>query len=726
MSLSFDIKEETYYQQIVNLANVAIVKFDTELIIKDFTGSAEKIFGFKKKEVIGKTLFDTIVPKTESATGRDLEKLITNIANNIQHFQYNINENITKDGKTLWMQWQNSEIKDPTGKTIEFLSFGIDITDRRNMEATLKESEERFKTLSNLTFEGIIIHDNGIILDCNLSFEKQVGYSREELLGVNIIEKLIPENFKDIVKKNITQEVSAYEAEAIHKSGEIVPISIESKCSKIDNRCIRVAAVRNISELKKTIRELDNYKNKLEEIVKERTLELKNKNETLRFERNQLRTIIDNIPDTIYIKDIKSRFLNANKKELEYLKQQQLKDIVGKTDFDFYNKDFASGYFKDEQDILETGTAIINKEELCLNEHGETVYLSTTKVPLRDKNGEIIGIVGIGKDISDKKIADDKLKTQAKNLEERAKKIETLNTELTGFNKKLEFANIALQERKEELETILEQLKTTQTQLVQSEKMASLGVLVAGIAHEINNPVNFIYAGVNSVIRDFDDIESVISKINQLSDKTNTIKKFLDGFDKLKNEYELDVAKNAIKETLHDIKLGANRIKEIVTGLSHFSRLETENWKKANVHEEIDNVLILLKNKYKHHIEIIKNYDENLPMVDCYPGKLNQVFMNIINNSIDAIDKKSGKIFITSSLSNKNVYISIKDTGKGISENEKSKIFDPFYTTKDVGNGLGLGLSISYSIVQEHNGNIEVKSKQNEGTEFIISLPEKQ
>lgn len=725
MTLSPNIAGEKYYQQIVNLANVAIVKFDTQFLITDFTGNSESIFGFKKDEVIGQSLFGTIVHPTES-TGRDLKELMKSIVDNIHSYEYNVNENITKKGNKIWMQWYNSEINDSAGNLTEILSIGINITNHRIMEASLKESEERFKTLSNLTFEGIVIHDNGIILDCNFSFESQIGYAREELIGTNLIEKLISPKYQDLVSSNLIANYTQYEAEAIHKNGETIPISIESRRAKVDKKNVRVAAIRNISELKKTIKELDNYKHKLEDIVKERTEELNIKNEKLLFEKNQLRTIIDNIPDNIYIKDTKSRFLNANIREIKHLKQKNISDITGKTDFNFYPEKLADEYFTDEQKIFKTGSPIINKEELSINEWGNIIYLSTTKVPLRDKNGSIIGIVGIGKDITEKKIAEDKLKTQARNLKERAKKIESLNAELTLSNKKLELANSVLQERKEELETTLEQLKTTQSQLIQSEKMASLGILVAGIAHEINNPVNFIYAGVNSVIRDMEDIEMMLDSMNPLMKKVNKIENLVTQLDKLKDKYEIDIARSTIKETLQDIKLGATRIKEIISGLNRFSRTETEKWKKANLHEEIDNVLILLKNKYKHHIKIIKQYNDSLPMIDCYPGKLNQVFMNLINNAIDAIDKKTGTIIISSSFSHKEVKISIKDTGKGINEEKKSKIFDPFYTTKDVGHGLGLGLSISYSIIQEHNGSIDFTTELDKGTEFIIKLPKTQ
>lgn len=732
-------REERYYQQIVNLANVAIVKFDTQFNLTDFTGNAEKVFGFKKEEVIGKSLYKTIVPHYET-TGRDLVQLIGEVVENINTYEYNINENIRKDGRIIWMQWYNSEIRDDQDQLTGVLSIGIDITERINMDQALRESEERFKTLSDLTFEGILIHEDGIIRDCNLSFERQIGYCREELIGMQLLDTLIPEKYHDAMLRSMKKDMAQYEAEAIHKDGTIIPISIESRKAKIGNKKVRVAAVRNISELKKTISELDKYKNHLEEIVKLRTDELKNKSreleeqyELLKMERNQLRTIIDHIPDTIYIKDIMSRFLNANLREVKILSQNTLDDIIGRTDFDFYTEEYAKKYYADEQEIVKKGKALINIEETCINEFGEQIYLSTTKVPLKNNKGEITGIVGIGRDITEKLRAENELKIQKKYLEEsnllleeRARKIEKLNSELFESYEKLESANQILKDRKEELEITLDQLKMTQSQLVQSEKMASLGILLAGIAHEINNPVNFIYAGVNSLIRDFQDVDAILALCNSLQSGSVAKDELLTKIDSLQHELDFESTYKAISETLQDIKLGANRIKEIVNGLSRFSRPENETWKNTDIHPEIESVLILLKNKYKHHIKIIRDYDESLPPVDCHAGKLNQVFMNIINNAIDAIDSEHGTITIKTHLVKDYVHITIRDTGRGIEEKDKSKIFDPFFTTKEIGQGLGLGLAISYSIIQEHKGELTVNSRQGKGSEFVVKIPVKQ
>jgi signal transduction histidine kinase len=279
--------------------------------------------------------------------------------------------------------------------------------------------------------------------------------------------------------------------------------------------------------------------------------------------------------------------------------------------------------------------------------------------------------------------------------------------------------NVKLEEQKTDLETALGNLKRAQSQLVQSEKMASLGQLVAGIAHEINNPVNFISAGVDSLNTNIEEIRQVLDIYHKIT-PANAGEK-LKEIEALKEKVEYKEAVGEINRLIKSIKNGTNRTTEIVKGLRTFSRLDEDILKMADIHEGLDSTLILLQNKYKNRIDIVKNYTE-IPLIECFPGPLNQVFMNILSNAIDAIDDK-GTIIIHTSISGDLVKVSIKDTGHGIPENIRGMIFDPFFTTKDVGKGTGLGLSISQSIIEKHEGTINVISEIEKGTEFVISLP---
>lgn len=292
------------------------------------------------------------------------------------------------------------------------------------------------------------------------------------------------------------------------------------------------------------------------------------------------------------------------------------------------------------------------------------------------------------------------------------------NRQLTKQRDEIETINKKLEATNRSLYSTISQLNETQSQLVASEKMASLGVLTAGIAHEINNPVNFIYTGINSLRKDYEELISCVEKIEGMNREENSL---FEKIEQIKKDADFDEIKEIIPQTIEDIKIGAERAADIIRGLRNFSRVDKDTMQVFNIHEGIDSALLLLRNKFKNHITIKKNYGE-LPMIECYPGKLNQAFLNIIGNSIDAIEKE-GVIEIETRSVQDYVEVSIKDTGKGIPPEIINKIFDPFFTTKTVGKGVGLGLSITFGIIKEHNGKIDVKSEVNAGTVFTISLP---
>ncbi len=301
---------------------------------------------------------------------------------------------------------------------------------------------------------------------------------------------------------------------------------------------------------------------------------------------------------------------------------------------------------------------------------------------------------------------------KARKIEKTAKeKIKSQRDNLTKLNKSLVAKN--------------REIEQAQMKLIQSEKMASLGVLTAGIAHEINNPINFVFAGSNCLARDFQDIKHIVDSIKIIDSQNISAEEKINRIRKSMEECDYAEAVTGVEQTIKDIILGAVRATEIVEGLRSFSRGESTIWTQYDIHKAIEGVLILLKTKYKNRIDIIKDFDTSVPEIQSLGGKFNQVIMNLLSNAIDAIPNK-GTIYITTFKVGNNVSLSIKDTGLGIPDNVKPKIFDPFYTTKEVGKGTGLGLSISFGIVHEHKGTIEFISKVGEGTEFIVTLPIRQ
>lgn len=307
---------------------------------------------------------------------------------------------------------------------------------------------------------------------------------------------------------------------------------------------------------------------------------------------------------------------------------------------------------------------------------------------------------------------------QEENIKALKEEIEKLRAEVICINE-------TTQKQKRELELILENLKLAQSQLIQSEKMASVGVLTAGIAHELNNPINFVSGNVFPLQQDLDEVFSILEEYDEAI-RENKLEEYFTEVEALKEKIEFSFLIKEIFSLLKGIEEGANRSSEIIKGLRSFSRLDDEMCQFYDIHEGIDSSLVLLQNKIKDQINVRKDYGD-FDGLECFPSKLNQVIMNILTNSIQAMDGDGeGELFIQTVSSAIGIKIIIKDNGKGMTAEVKEHIFDPFFTTKDVGQGTGLGLAISYGIIEKHNGNIDVISEPGKGTEFILSLPRTQ
>ncbi len=277
-----------------------------------------------------------------------------------------------------------------------------------------------------------------------------------------------------------------------------------------------------------------------------------------------------------------------------------------------------------------------------------------------------------------------------------------------------------VQERTLELEKANNDLKEAQAMMVHSEKMRSLGELVAGIAHEINNPINFIYGNIMILEKYNKDMFGLIDKYIENESALAPDKRV--EIEQIKNEIDIDFLKDDIKELIRSCIEGTERTKNIILDLKNFSRMEEMVMTQFDIPKEIDTTLNILNNKYKNRITVHKNYEENLPKIEAYGGQLNQVFMNILDNASAAIDG-NGDVYIDVKRIGDSVEIKFKDTGKGIKKEHLTKVFDPFFTTKPVGQGTGLGMSISYRVIQNHYGTINVDSELGHGATFTIVLP---
>lgn len=429
----------------------------------------------------------------------------------------------------------------------------------------------------------------------------------------------------------------------------------------------------------------------------------------LKASRQLLQLVMDTLPEAIFWKDRNSVFLGCNRNFSDDAGLSSPAEIVGKTDFEMpWKREEAEFYRECDRRVMLANKAELGIIESQLNSEGKQTWLETNKAPLHDVNGRVIGILGTYQDITKRKEAE---------------------IALQELNQKLELQKI-------QLATTLEQLQQSQLQLVQREKMSALGNLIAGVAHEINNPVGFLSGNLQPAKEYVSDLFELLNLYRKefpspgmaIEEKIETI--------------DLDYLLEDLPKVLDSMREGIKRIANISTSLRTFSRSDTEHRIPFQIHEGIDSTLLILKHRLKANeqrptIQVIQNYGE-IPPIHCFPGQLNQVFMNLLANAIDALDESNqGKSFseiqaqpncitIATQLSTdqKSVVIRIQDNGIGMTEETKRRIFENLFTTKDVGKGTGLGLAIAHQIiVEKHNGTIEVNSACQQGTEFVIKLP---
>ena len=331
-------------------------------------------------------------------------------------------------------------------------------------------------------------------------------------------------------------------------------------------------------------------------------------------------------------------------------------------------------------------------------------WLFFTAVPLRDSAGNVIGAMETLQDITARKRAE-------LALAEHREQLETLVHARTQ----------ELQRRASELEAANQALEQTQTQLLQSEKMASVGQLAAGVAHEINNPVGFVNSNLNTLGGYVDSLLQLIEAYEQADGIIAADAASRERIERIKSEVDLDFLRDDLPSLLKESSDGLDRVKRIVQNLKDFSHAGEGDWQLSNLQDGLESTLSIVNNEIKYKAQVVREYAQ-LPPVECLPQELNQVFMNMLVNAAHAIETK-GTITVRTGAQDEQVWVEFEDTGKGIAPEHLSRIFDPFFTTKPVGKGTGLGLSLSYSIVQKHRGRIEVASEAGRGTRFRIWIP---
>jgi PAS domain S-box-containing protein len=417
--------------------------------------------------------------------------------------------------------------------------------------------------------------------------------------------------------------------------------------------------------------------------------ELESQNELIAERERNYREIFNTSSDAILILDVQGKIVDVNNAAVTIF-NRNFSELVS---YDFSSLWSHTGLNPGiDLDILVKSNKEFSEKflEIQIKKNGGICWLDLMlKTSII---GGIRRIMVVARDITEKKLASLQIEEYKNNLEEQVK---ARTMDLHQVNEELVSANDSLIVQKEKLSITLDELRKTQQQLIHNEKMASIGILTAGVAHEINNPLNFIQSGVFSM-------EELWKSSNNLDDFYN---------------YREDM-----KKILELITVGVTRVGNIVSGLNHFNRQTSSFNEKCNIHNIIENCLLVLQNNIKGRISIIRQFTTSQVVLIGNSGKLHQAFLNIILNATQAIPKE-GTITIKTQLEKDSAIIEIRDTGIGISEELLTRIFDPFYTTKPVGQGTGLGLSITYGIITEHGGQISYTSVINEGSTATVILP---
>ena len=585
-----------------------------------------------------------------------------------------------------------------------------ELNTRHQKELALQQSEAKFKKLA-ANMPGVIyqfrIAKNGAAFFTFISSgcAKMFGVEAKEIktnvkLFISMVHPEDRQQFYQAISASM-QTLQPWKWEGrivISTTKEIKWIQAAAQPDRYENDdIVWDGLLMDITAMKQAEAELQKAKEELEIRVQKRTAELSEvvaKLEDEIFARQKsderLRTVVTNTPIILYALDSEGFFTLSEGKGLESIGLKQ-GELVGKSIFDLCG---------DREDILNPIRSVLSGEERIWTMNIKDLIYQNRANPIKNEHGEITGAIGIAIDI-----------TYRVQIEE------------------------TLRQKAQELETSLRQLKSTQSKLIQTEKISSLGQMVAGIAHEVNNPVAFISGNLHIANHYTSDLLEHI-QIYQKKYPNSSIE-IEDHAEKI----DLKFIREDLPKMLSSMVLGTDRIREIMKSLRNFSRVDEAKAKPANLHEGLDSTLMILQHRLKKQpkrpaIQVIKEYGD-IPLIECYAGQLNQVFMNIIANAIDALDESNACrtyreieqnpniIRIHTQIVNADrVLIRIADNGPGIPETTLPNLFDPFFTTKPVGKGTGLGLSISYQIVTEiHKGQLQCISTPGKGTEFAIEIP---
>lgn len=641
------IKEsEQLYRTVVESMNEVLMMVDNDDRILFVNNRFTEILGYKPEEVIGRIGYEFLIPEDRKREIVEANNQRKDGKKGVYEMQFK-----AKSGRIIDCLVSGAPITNAQGEVIGSIGAMVDITELRKAEKAYRQTMMLFETLSYMSPVGIFRTDaHGKTTYVNPKWCELSGLTPEQAMGDNWINAVHPDDRERVIsgwsERVKSAESSTTEYRFLKPDGSVVWVLGYALPEVVEGKIIGyIGTITDITQIKQTQEQLERSEKRFRELT-------------------------DLLPQSIWEIDLNGTVTFVNKYGLESL--------------GYTIEDVQKGVKIFKRRLM--GESTTGLEYPAQRKNGERFPALVYSSPIID-NGKAVGLRGISIDISEIKKTQKELEKYQNHLEQLVKE---RTEELEAVNEELSAANEELYSQREKLIETLQELKNAQQTLVQSEKMASLDLLAAGVAHEINNPLNFIQGGVVA-------IEAYIN----------------DNFKA--HQGDLQPLIDAIKE-------GVKRSAQIVKSLNQYSRVDYTKHSDVDLHRVVENCLVLLANQYRDRIEIERKYTADTTNLYCNEGQIHQAFMNILINAIQAIEG-TGKIIITTKDEGNRYRVVFEDSGCGIDEADLLKVYDPFFTTKEPGVGTGLGLSITFNIIKEHQGTIHIQSEKGKGTKVTVVLP---
>lgn len=673
----------------------------------------ESLTGFSADELLKMQFWEVVRPDYQ-ATIRDraARRLAGETIDDVVEFPLN-----TRDGSERWVGSSGSTIA-LDGKTGALITWW-DITARRDAERAAREGEQTLRSVMNNIFSIVLVHRGDKLIFVNDALVEATGRSREELLTMHHADIYLRED-RLIIHERATKRMR----------GEEVPDHYEARLQHRDGRIRWVEVGGTLIEYQGAPAMLGNCYDITERVQRrEMTLQILHGNPAPTF-------VLDEEHRVRYWNAACENAFGVSAEEMVGTREQwrpfyaEERPVLADVLLSGAIEDQGDAYYSAKKLRRSTFVGEAYEAEDFFPQFGSRgMWLHFTAAPLRDSEGKVIGAIETLLDVTDRRLAEDELRQTKQNLEvlvhKRTAQLAQAKEALEADNNRRQEAEHVLRARNTELTELNRKLSEAQEQLLQSEKLASIGQLAAGVAHEINNPIGYVHSNLGSLenyLKDLFDLTAQVEDVLAELPESDPLRRRITA---LRDRFDLAFIKEDLPALLEESKEGITRVKKIVQDLKDFSRVDTsQEWQMADLHSGIDSTLNIVRNEIKYKADVVKEYGD-LPHVECLLSQLNQVFMNLLVNAAHAMkDKERGTITVrTGQCDEREVWIEVSDDGCGISPANLKRIFDPFFTTKPVGKGTGLGLSLAYGIVQKHHGRIEVKSEEGRGTTFRVVLP---